>query len=221
MTTNPTNNTNISSDHAATSQNTKAETLTSEERINELLASAGELYKQSGVTARKLLNERVELGRVLIRLKDVVGYGNFLDAFKQWTEEGKIPFSLKTGHRAMSYAKLEGAGKFVDTNGLDIVTNLADAERLRKVEAAEAERLHKAKEAKKNAEETPPTEEDGEDDSDHDAPAELKKSQIRPKAKTLVRPLIEACCGYDSKSKQVLLEELIELLTEEYEKCSN
>jgi hypothetical protein len=72
-------------------------------RINALLASAGELYKQSGVTAKKLLYERVELGSVLIRLKDEVGHGNFLTTFEQWTKEGKVPFSLKIGQRAMAY----------------------------------------------------------------------------------------------------------------------
>jgi hypothetical protein len=201
-------------------------TASKEELINELLESAGEIYKQSGATARKLLYERVELGRVLIRLKNEVDYGDFLTTFKLWTEEGRIPFSLKTGQRSMAYAELADSGKFVDANKNDIVSNHADAERLRKAEAAEAKRPRKAEEVETKTGEGTSTvlnsTEGGEDDNyQSDAPMTLKESQIVPKAKSLVRPLIEECRSYDGKSKQVLLEELIELLTEELERCSN
>ena len=178
-------------------------------KINGLLKSAKKLYSQSKATDRKLLYQRVELGRVLIELKTVVGHGNFIEEFKKWSQEERIGFSLKTGQRAMAYSEMESGGKFVDADKNDIVSNLADAERLRKDEA----------EIKKNAGKKSASDGDAEGGDDQgDAPVTLKKSQIGPNAKALARPLIMECRGYDGESKQALLEELIELLAKELER---
>lgn len=176
--------------------------------VDELLQSAEELFKQSEKTRRTLLYQRVELDRVLTQLKEAVGHGTFISEFKNWVKSGRISFSLRTGERAMAYAELEAAGKFVDDDRNDIVSNLAEAERLRK--AAEAE-----KKAKKDA-----SDQKSDGKADDAGPVTLNRSQISTKAKKLARPLLDECRGYDGDIKTELLEELIELLTEELEKCS-
>lgn len=183
--------------------------------IDEMLQSAAKIYSQSLATSRELLYQRVELGRVLIRLKDAVGHGNFIPEFKNWAKAGRIGFSLKTGQRAMAYAEMEAAGKFVDDAKNDIVSNLADAERLWKAEAAKKKTEKEAAEAAQVSEQEP----DGR--TDDAGPVTLKKSQIGPQAKKLARPILEECKEYDGDTQTKLLEELIELLTEELEKCSN
>jgi hypothetical protein len=180
-----------------------------ESRIDTLLVKAGDLYKQSEATDKLLLDQRVELGRVLIELKEEVGHGNFIEAFHNWSRAGRIDFSLKTGERAMAYAELEGQGKFVDAAKIDIVTNLADAERLRKAEAA-------GKKAEKRAATTAENEE-GDTGIDDDVPVTLTKLQINCKASQFATPVIEACRGYDVDTKRELIEEIIELLTKQLE----
>jgi len=184
--------------------------------IDEMLQSAAKIYSQSLATSRELLYQRVELGRVLIRLKDAVGHGNFIPEFKNWAKAGRIGFSLKTAQRAMAYAKMEAAGKFVDDAKNDIVSNLAEAERLRKAEAAK-----KKEENNMSAEVAQVSEQESDGITDDAGPVTLKKSQIGPQAKKLARPILEECKEYDGDTQTKLLEELIELLTEELEKCSN
>lgn len=112
----------------------------------------------------------------------------------------------------MAYAALEKAGKFVDNAKIDLVSNLAEAERLRKVEAA---RKKAEKEAALKAEVSAQESEVTVDDV---VAVKLKKSQIGPRAKKLAMPLLEECRGYDEDTKTKLLEELIDLLTQELEK---
>jgi hypothetical protein len=197
-------------DAAASTIETAPSSRTDLSTVDDLLKTAAKIYSQSLVTRRTLLYERVELGRVLIQLKDAVGHKYFMAEFHKWIKSGRIGFSLKTGQRAMAYAELEKDGKFVDDAKNDIVSNLAEAERLRKVEAA------RKKAEQKEADES--SEQDSVDSGDDAKLVTLKDSQIGPKAKKLAMPLFEECRGYDGDTRTKLLEELIELLSEELEK---
>lgn len=171
-----------------------------ESLVNDLVAKADLLFKASGATEKKLLDQRIEVGGILVELKGIVGHGNFLTAFKKWQHDGKINFSVKTGERAMAYADLKAAGKF------DTLANLAEAERIRKDEAAK-------KNAEKRAAKT------GDEEPGEPPPPKLTQPQIAVKARQLVKPALKECQGYDAGSQRLLLEEMIEILTEQLESC--
>ena len=181
-----------------------------ESRVDTLVVKADKLYKESEKTRKQLLDQRVELGRVLNELKDAVGHGKFIDAFKDWNKTGKISFCLKTAQRAMAYAVIEEQGKFVNAAKIDIVSNLADAERIRKAEAK------KAKDAEKAAKQETATPENEPGAGGEDLRT-LPKSQINTKAGQIIKPLLDECDAYDAETKRELLEELIELLTKKLE----
>lgn len=114
---------------SAANDEQSAPTAPDESLINDLVVKAQALHSRSMVTEKELVDQRTEFGSILVELKGIVGHGNFLTAFKKWQHEEKIHFSLKTAERAMAYAELKAAGK------LDSVSNLAEAERIRKAEA--------------------------------------------------------------------------------------
>lgn len=181
-----------------------------EGRVDSLLAEADSLYKASEGTRRQLLYQRVALGRVLVELKAAVGHGKFIEAFKNWSKAGRIGFSLKTAERAMAYAEDEGKGKYVNEAKIDIVSNLADAERLRKA----GSKSRKDVEAAKGQETTP--KENAPPNSDEKL-VSLPPSKIKSVATELVEPLLNKFNAYDAETKRELLEELIEQLTQELE----
>jgi hypothetical protein len=159
------------------------------------------LHAKSRDTEKELLEQRVELGRILLELKQEVGHGNFMASFAKWVEDDRINFSLKTAQRAMSYAELDADGKF------DSVSNLAEAERV-----VQAERQAHKQESQSGTD-TPADEE-----ATPQAPASLPRSRIGATVLQMARPLIREFNGYEPATRRLLLEELIELLTAEHER---
>ena len=173
--------------------------------INELISKADHLYKQSEGTEHDLLKQRIEVGVLLLRLKEEVGHGNFLKDLKRWIGERRLNFSYATANRAMAYAGLDADGK------LSSVKNLAEAERIRKAEAKrkKAERsAAKAAADNETSEPEPPPQ------------AKLDRANALQKAQGLAKPAIEECRSYEIETRIVVLEELIELFTEELDKIT-
>jgi len=172
-----------------------------ESAVDPLLTQVSLLYNKSKCKEGELLAERIEIGSLLLRLKEKVGHGNFLKQFKEWIESGKVDFSYATANRAMSYAELDSEGK------LSTVQNLADAEKVRR-----ALKEGESKKAKANTAET--------EDVADEGPAEaLDQIQVKTKAWQIAKPTLEECHGFESKTRELLLEELIEIFTEELNKC--
>ena len=185
-------------------------------RIDELLAEAKKLYGKEREAENTALTQRIEMGRVLNRLKHEVGHGYFMKKFSEWQALKQINFSLKTGQGAMAYAELEADGKFA------AVSNLADAERVRKAEAAKKKAEKEKAEKREGEAEGQPSPGNGEDQGEGNTSAlpKLKKPQIGHKVKLLAEPILKEFASYEPATKASLLEELIELLSEEYEKTT-
>jgi hypothetical protein len=169
-------------------------------KVDELLAAADSLHNQMAQSERELLAKRLELGVILLKLKEEVGHGNFMKEFVKWSDAKKVSFGLKTAQRSMAYAKLKEEGKF------DSVSNLTEAERLRCAEVAEKKAEKKAEKQKNK-----PT------GMESQTACSLKKPQINGRALQLAKPLLDECAEYELESKRALLEEVIELLTVELE----
>jgi hypothetical protein len=177
------------------------------ENIDVLLAAAKKLYDGARRKETALLTERIEIGGILIKLKAEVGHGNFIRKFREWVALGKLNFSLSIGDRAMAYAELADAGK------LRTVRNLAEAERVRKAEAAR-------KKAEKKAAMAAEDNKVGGAEAEQQPPAKLTKEQAICRAQFLAKPAFDECRSYEVETRIVVLEELIELLTEEFEKLT-
>ena len=168
--------------------------------VDRLLATARKLFGKTKRAERALLDDRIEIGRILLRLKDLVGHGGFIKSVVDWETKELLNFGLKTAERAMAYADLHAQGKF------DNVSNLAEAESIRKAERAK----------KKNAENAD-TEEDG---ANADPPLKLSRAKAKQKAQILSKNALEECREYETETKRLVIEELIEILTTELERCT-
>jgi len=201
----PTPKTTGKSNLSAANDEQSAPSTPDETLINELISKADHLYKQSEATEHDLLKQRIEVGGLLLRLKEEVGHGNFLKDLKRWIGERRLNFSYATANRAMAYAGLDADGK------LSSVKNLAEAERIRKAEA-------KRKKAERNAAKTAEDNDAGEPEPPPQA--KLDRAKALQKAQGLAKPAIEECRSYEIETRIVVLEELIELLTEELDKIT-
>jgi hypothetical protein len=201
----PSQKTTGKSNLSAANDEQSAPSAPDETLINELISEADHLYKQSEATEHDLLKQRIEVGVLLLRLKEEVGHGNFLKDLKRWIGERRLNFSYATANRAMAYAGLDADGK------LSTVKNLAEAERIRKAEA-------KRKKAEGNAAKAAEDNETGE--SEPPPQAKLDRAKALQKAQGLAKPAIEECRSYEIETRIVVLEELIELLTEELDKIT-
>jgi hypothetical protein len=202
----PSQTTSGKSNLSAANDEQSAPSAPDETLINELISKADHLYKQSEATEYELLKQRNEVGVLLLRLKEEVGHGNFLKDLKRWIGERKLNFSYATANRAMAYAGLDADGK------LSSVKNLAEAERIRKAEA-------KRKKAERNAAKAAEDNETGEPEPPPPQ-AKLDRAKALQKAQGLAKPAIEECRSYEIETRIVVLEELIELLTEELDKIT-
>lgn len=175
-----------------------------ESTIESLLTQASRIFDKSKCKERELLKERIEIGNILLRLKEEVGHGNFLEQLKEWIDSKRLNFCYATAWRAKSYAELDSEGK------LCTVQNLAGAEKVR--------RALKDLEDSKKEEDTANTAE-ADDATDEDPAEVLDPTQVKSRAKQIAKPTLELCQGFESKTRELLLEELIEIYTEELKKC--
>ena len=176
------------------------------ENVDRLLASARDLYSKAKRAEKALLDDRIEIGRILLQLKELVGHGSFIQSVTHWETQGLLNFSLRTAERAMAYAELHAQGKF------DSVSNLAEAEGIRKAECAKKKA---AKEAAKEAADT--NRNDDNPDPPPAPPLRLSRAKAKQKAQILSKAALQECCSYEVDSKRLVIEELIELLTQELE----
>ncbi|TAE92033.1 MAG: DUF3102 domain-containing protein [Verrucomicrobia bacterium] len=178
----------------------ESQTSTPSDDIKELLQSACELFNKVKPMEQTLLADRIEIGRILKKLKDLVGHGNFMKSVDDWVKSNMLNFSLKTAERAMAYATLHEQGK------IEGVSNLAEAEEIRQREKQAKSQSKAASEESQSNQTSPPA-------------LKLTTTSAKQKAVMMSKAALKECENYDKESKRILIEELIEILNKELESC--
>lgn len=172
--------------------------------VERLLATARKIYDKTKRAEKTLLDDRIEIGRILLRLKALVGHGGFIKSVIDWESRGLLNFGLKTAERAMAYADLHAQGK------LDSVSNLAEAEGIRKAGMAK----------NKKAESDAKTDDDNDPQPSSSGKLKLPTKKARQRAQILSQTALDECREYEAETKRLVIEELIEILTTELERCT-